>query len=210
MIGKCSGPNSSELGMVLVLPLIDWSVCDLTPWACSFHKMSDTRDDPCSLLPQHPWLCLQLKGQHRQTKRGEEQTFRLVSIRRLIIFCFALLRFSHIAQWLFLVSCCCCLFFFPRTALFFSIWFHVVGSYKAPGKETVVNSSTGKSVCLILYIWGLLKFSALCGGPFHIWTGTRNQLQSRQNGRREWPPSAKMCIVQQRALGQKTKSSKQV
>lgn len=115
---KCSGPNSSgvELGMVLVLPLIGWWDCDLTLWPCSFHKMSDPRDDPCGLLAHHPWLCHQLKGQHRQTKRGEEQTFKLMSIRRLIIFCFALLCFFHIAQWLFLVSSCCC--FLPRTALF--------------------------------------------------------------------------------------------
>lgn len=195
MIGKCSGSNSSELGMVLVLPLIGWLVCDLTPWACSFHKMSDTRDDPCSLLAQHPWLCLQLKGQHRQTKRGEEQTFKLVSIRSLIIFCFALLCFFHIAQWLFLVSCCW-FFFFPELLYFFLFDSTLWGSYKAPGKETIVNSSTWKSVCLILYIWGLLKFSALCGGPFYIWTGTQNQLQSRQDRRREWPHSAKMCIVQ--------------
>lgn len=124
-----------------------------------------------------------------------------------VLLCSAFFTLHNDCFWFFVVVV---FLFFPRTALFFSIWFHVVGSYKAPGKETVVNSSTGKSVCLILYIWGLLKFSALCGGPFHIWTGTRNQLQSRQNGRREWPPSAKMCIVQQRALGQKTKSSKQV
>lgn len=161
MIGKCSGSNSSELGMVLVLPLIGWSVCDLTPWACSFHKMSDTRDDPCSLLAQHPWLCLQLKGQHRQTKRGEEQTFKLVSIRSLIIFCFALLCFFHIAQWLFLVSCCW--FFFPRTALFFSIWFHIVGQLQSTRKrnnceqqhleERVLNPLHLRSFEVQCFVW---------------------------------------------------------
>lgn len=36
-----------------------------------------------------------------------------------------------------------------QNCFIFTIWLHIVGSYKAPRKETVVNSSTWKSVCLI-------------------------------------------------------------
>lgn len=194
MIGKCSGPNSSELGMVLVLPLIGWSVCDLLPGLAPFTKWVTPEMTPAAFWPSIHDSAFSLRA---STDKPKEERNRHSSwcqsggLLYFVLLCYAFFTLHNDCFWFLVV-----VFFFPRTALFFSIWLHIVGSYKAPGKETVVNSSTWKSVCLILYIWGLLKFSALCGGPFYIWTGTQNQLQSRQDGRREWPHSAKMCIVQ--------------